>query len=172
MWRFCFMNDSYNELLVRKETDVIQKVLRVVCVIPTAICALMGFGLANIIILILAIGFGVLDYFIYQWTDVEFEYLYLDKEISIDKIFAKSRRKKVCTIDVHKIEMLAPANSYHLDSFKNSDRKTTDFSAGKDVDDQKLYHMYYEGNQKYLLNLTEDFAKVLKGIEPRKVFTD
>ena len=89
------MNDSYNELLVRKETDGIQKVLRVVCVIPTAICALMGFGLANIIILILAIGFGVLDYFIYQWTDVEFEYLYLDKEISIDKIFAKSRRKKV-----------------------------------------------------------------------------
>ena len=36
------MNDSYNELLVRKETDGIQKVLRVVCVIPTAICALMS----------------------------------------------------------------------------------------------------------------------------------
>ena len=48
----------------------------------------------NILIFIIAVAFGVLDYFVFQWTSIEYEYLYLDKEITIDKIMAKTRRKK------------------------------------------------------------------------------
>ena len=102
----------------------------------------------------------------------EYEYLYLDKEITIDKIMAKTRRKRVLTIDVNKIEILAPEKSYQLDSYRNRQVKAIDYSAGHDLPDQKLYVMFYEGSQKYLLNLTEDFAKTIKGIIPRKVFTD
>jgi hypothetical protein len=36
----------------------------------------------------------------------------------------------------------------------------------------KLFWVYYEGNQKYILNLTNDFAETVKKIAPRKVFTD
>lgn len=165
------MNDSYNELLVKKEADGMQKVARVACVVPAVLCALVGL-MGNLLFLLIAVVLGVLAYFVNQWTDVEYEYLYLDKEITIDKIFAKTRRKKACTIDVHKMEMLAPVKSYHLDGFKDNGRKVFDFSAGKDVDDQKIYYLYYEGNNKYILNLTEEFAKAIKGIEPRKVFTD
>ena len=81
-------------------------------------------------------------------------------------------RKKAATIEVGKIEIMAPVKSYQLDSYKNREVKTVDYSAGKDLPDQKLYVLYYEGNQKYFLNLTEDFAKTIKGIIPRKVFTE
>ena len=114
----------------------------------------------------------MLCYFVFQWTDIEYEYLYLDKEINIDKIMAKTRRKRVATISVEKMEILAPEKSHQLDSYRNRDIKAADYSAGKDLPGQKLYALYSEGNQKYLLNLDEDFAKTIKGIAPRKVFMD
>ncbi len=121
---------------------------------------------------IAVIALGVLDYFIFQWTDIEYEYLYLDKEISVDKIMAKTRRKKLLTIDVNKIEVMAPEKSHQLDSYRSRQTKVTDLSAGHDLPEQKLYWVFYEGNQRFMMNLTEDFAKTIKGIAPRKVFMD
>lgn len=166
------MNDSYKELLVKKESGMKEKALRVVSLVPTIIAGLLCLLTGNIIIFIIAVAFGVLDYFVFQWTDIEYEYLYLDKEITIDKIMAKQRRKRVATISVDKIEILAPVKSYQLDSYKNREGKVLDYSAGQDLPDEKLYMMFYDGNQKYMLNLSEDFAKTIKGIAPRKVFLD
>jgi hypothetical protein len=166
------MNDSYKELLVKRDKGVKENLLRAVCVIPTVLAALLTLLTGSIIVFIILIVFGVLDYFVFQWTDIEYEYLYLDKEITIDKIMAKTRRKKAATIDVNKVEIMAPANSHQLDSYRNRDCKTTDLSAGKDVDGQKLYWVYCEGNQKYILNLDMDFVGTVKSVAPRKVFTD
>lgn len=166
------MNESYKELLVRKESGFKEKALRVISLIPTILLGLLTLLTGNIILFIVVIALGVLDYFVFQWTDIEYEYLYLDKEITIDKIMAKTRRKRVATIDVNKMEIMAPAKSHQLDSYNNRQVKAQDFSAGTDLPEQKLYFMFYEGNQKYILNLTEDFVKTVKGVAPRKVFTD
>lgn len=166
------MNESYKELLVKKEKGAKDTLIRVACVIPTVLLALLTLLTGNVIFFIIVIALGVLDYFVFQWTDIEFEYLYLDKEISVDKIMAKTRRKKLMTISVEKIEIMAPEKSYHLDPYRNRQTKVVDLSAGHDLPDHKLYWVFYEGNQKILMNLTEDFAKMVKGIAPRKVFTD
>lgn len=166
------MNESYKELLVKKDKGAKETLTRVVCIVPTVLLGLWTFLTGNIILFTVVIVLGVLDYFVFQWTDIEYEYLYLDKEISVDKIMAKTRRKKVTTISVDKIEIMAPVKSYQLDSYRNRQVKEIDLSAGHDLPDQKLYWIFYEGNQKILMNLTEDFAKTIKGIAPRKVFTD
>lgn len=166
------MNESYKELLVKKDRGAKETLIRVASVVPTIFLGLFAFLSVNMIFFIIAIAFGVLDYFVFQWTDLEYEYLYLDKEISVDKIMAKTRRKKLTTISVEKIEIMAPEKSHQLDSYRNRQTKVTDVSAGHDLPDQKLYWIFYEGNQKILMNLTEDFAKTIKGIAPRKVFMD
>lgn len=166
------MNESYKELLVKKDKGAKETLTRVVCIVPTVLLGLWTLLTGNIILFTVVIILGVLDYFVFQWTDIEYEYLYLDKEISVDKIMAKTRRKKVTTISVDKIEIMAPVKSYQLDSYRNRQAKEVDLSAGHDLPDQKLYWVFYEGNQKILMNLTEDFAKTIKGIAPRKVFTD
>lgn len=166
------MNDSYKELLVKKESGMKEKALRVVSLVPTILLGFLTLLTGNIIIFIITVALGVLDYFVFQWTDIEYEYLYLDKEIAIDKIMAKQRRKRQATISVDKIEILAPVKSYQLDSYRNREGKVIDYSAGHDLPEEKQYMMFYEGNQKYLLNLSEDFAKTIKGIAPRKVFLD
>lgn len=166
------MNESYKELLVKKDKGAKEAMLRVACVIPTVLAALLVFLTGNMIVFIIVIVLGVLDYFVFQWTDIEYEYLYLDKEITVDKIMAKTRRKRVTTVDVDKVEIIAPEKSHQLDSYRNRQAKVMDFSAGHDLPEQKLYWVFYEGNQKILMNFTEDFVKTIKGIAPRKVFTD
>ena len=166
------MNESYKELMVKKESGLKEKLLRVLALIPTVLLGFLTLLTGNMIIFIIVIGLGVLCYFVFQWTDIEYEYLYLDKEINIDKIMAKTRRKRVATISIEKMEILAPEKSHQLDSYRNRNVKAADYSAGHDMPDQKLYVAYSEGNHKYLLSLDEDFVKTIKGIAPRKVFMD
>lgn len=166
------MNESYKELLVKREKGMKEVLIRAACVALTVVVGLLTLMTMKITFFIITVILGVLDYFVFQWTDIEFEYLYVDKEISVDKIMAKTRRKKLLTIDVNKIEIMAPEKSHQLDSYRNRQTKVTDLSAGHDLPEEKLYWIYYEGSQKYLMNLTEDFANIIKGIAPRKVFTD
>ena len=165
------MNESYKELIVKKEMGVKEIALRAVCLIPTVLFALLGLG-GFLIALAVAAVFGVLTYFVWISTDIEYEYLYLDKELNIDKIMAKSRRKKMATLEVERMEIMAPEKSHQLDSYRNRDFKKVDYSAGRDLPEAKLYHLYYDGNHKYIINLSDDFAKTIKGIAPRKVFLD
>ncbi len=166
------MNESYKELLVKREKGAKEALIRIASVVFTVLLGILTLLTGNIYLFVAMIVFGVLDYFVFQWTDIEFEYLYLDKEISVDKIMAKTRRKKVTTIDVGKIEIMAPEKSHQLDSYRKRETKVTDLSAGHDLPEQKLYWVFYEGNKKFLMNLTEDFAKTIKGIAPRKVYMD
>lgn len=165
------MNDSYKELLVKRERGIRETIMRVVCVVPTVLLALLTFS-GNLIVFIVTVALCVFDYFVFQWTDVEFEYLYLDKEITVDKVMAKTRRKRAAVLDVNKIEIMAPENSGQLTYYKNRQVKITDLSAGHDLPDQKLYMVYYEGNQCFLMNLDEDFAKTVKSVAPRKVYME
>ena len=165
------MNESYKELIVKKEMGVKEIALRAVCLIPTVLFALLGLG-GFLIALAVAAVFGVLTYFVWISTDIEYEYLYLDKELNIDKIMAKSRRKKRASLEVERMEIMAPEKSHQLDSYRNRDFKKVDYSAGRDLPEMKLYTIYYDGSQKIQVNLTEDFVKTMKSIAPRKVFLD
>lgn len=165
------MNDGYKELLVKKERGLQGTIIRVVCTVPAALLVILMFT-GNLIVFIAAVALCIFDYFVFQWTDVEFEYLYLDKEITVDKVMAKTRRKRAAVLDVNKIEIMAPQNSSQLTYYKNRQVKITDLSAGQDLPGEKLYMVYYEGNQCFLLNLDEDFAKTVKSAAPRRVFME
>ena len=107
--------------------------------VPTVLLGLLTLRTGFVYFFIGVLLFGVLDYFVFQWTDIEYEYLYLDKEITVDKIMAKTRRKRVAQIDVNKIEIIAPEKSHQLDSYRNRQVKAKDLSAGHDLPEQKLY---------------------------------
>ena len=73
---------------------------------------------------------GIGAYFTSLNASVEFEYLYVDKEISVDKILNKTKRKKVEKFETESMEIFAPINSWHLDNMKNRQLKVTDYSSG------------------------------------------
>jgi len=166
------MSDTYVECLVKQKQSVIAKVGKMVlialCVISALLMIMMGVSIA----LFAAILFGVGAYFLNMYTDLEFEYLYVDKEITIDKIMAKSKRKNVGKYSLDRIEIIAPIHSYQLDNYKNRNVTVKDFGIGEELKPDRRYAMYCEGGIKVIFNPSEEMIKVLKNVAPRKVFSE
>ncbi len=165
------MSDAYVECLVQARSSMLLKFLQVVSIILTVVLAFFGIYFLWPA-LIVAVGTGVGAYFLYLNADVEYEYLYLDKELTIDKVMAKSKRKRVGVFTLERMEVLAPVKSYHLDDYKNRNVKVLDYSIGVEEQPDLRYALYYEGGVKLILSPSEDLVKVMKNVAPRKVFTE
>ena len=165
------MSDIYVECLIKAKPSGAGKFLKAVLIVLTVILVMLAmvgivFGFIGAIIT------GVGAYFVNLYTYVEYEYLYLDKELTVDKVLAKTKRKRVGTYAIERIEAFAPIKSYHLDNFKNRDVKVKDFSIGEELQPDRRYALYYEGGEKLILSPSEELVKVMKSVAPRKVFTD
>ena len=165
------MSDAYVECLVKAKTSMAATLLKILLIAVTAIC-ILGMLIGITLAIIPAILAGVGAYFVNLFTDLEYEYLYIDKELVVDKVMAKSRRKRVATYSLDKVEILAPIKSYHLDNYKNRTAKVKDYSVGEELKPDLRYVMFYEGGEKILLNPSPELVKLMKNVAPRKIFSD
>ncbi len=165
------MGDSYVECLVARKPSVILNFLKILLIMLTAVFLFLG--LMGIVAgLVIGIVTGVGAYFATMNANIEYEYLYVDKEISVDKVMAKSRRKKVGTYSVEQMEIFAPLNSHRLDSYKNRNTKTLDYSSGIAAQPEKRYMMVCNGGINVILEPNEAMIRAVQNVSPRKVFTD
>ena len=164
------MNETYVEYLIKKKTPAYMTLLKILFTMLTVCFVIIGFVL--IPALLIGIAFGVASYFIYMNSDLEYEYLYIDKELVIDKVMAKSKRKRVAVFNLEQIEILAPIKSWHLDNFKNRKDKVFDYSSGEVKHPDSRYVFFYEGQKKVIFEPNEDMIKAMQMVAPRKVFRD
>lgn len=164
------MNETYVEWLVKRKTPAYMTLLKILTIMLTVCFVLLGFFLLPA--MIIAVLLGVAAYFVYLNSDVEYEYLYVDKELTVDKVMAKSRRKRVATYDLEKIEILAPIKSWHLDNYKNRTDKTVDYSSGEEKQPDRRFAFFYDGKQRVLIEPNEEMIKAMQTVAPRKVFKD
>ena len=163
------MNETYVECLVAHKKNTLFSVLKYLLYGLAILCAIVGF-LGALPLFILAIVLGVAGYYVAPLADVEYEYLYLDKEISIDKVIAKQRRKRAMGVELSKVEIIAPSNSHALDSYRNRTHTDKDFSSG--YEEAKTYTMVYLDKEQVVLIKFEPNAELLKAIKmvfPRKI---
>ena len=167
-------DNSYVEYLIESKASPIVKagsyIALVLAVVFFLSSILTPLGIAGLILCVL---FGALYYFLTLNANIEFEYQYCDREITIDKILIKSRRKNVAKYDVNKIEVFAPSRSYHLDEYRNKTLKVLDFSAReKDRQPDPTYTFIYDGKERVIIEPDQEFVAAVKSVAPRKVFTD
>ena len=108
---------GYVEWLVARKPSAIMNFLRVLSIL-LAVCFFI-LGMMNPIFLLLALAMVAAAYFVSLNAQIEYEYLYCERELSVDKIMNKSKRKNAGKFEVERMEILAPMGSYHLDEFKN-----------------------------------------------------
>lgn len=166
------MNETYVECLVKKKTPTYLTFIRTLLNVLTVCFALIGLGLLLIPALVIAIVLGAIAYFVNLNSKLEYEYLYVDKELTVDKILAKTKRKRVAVFEVDKMEIVAPVKSWHLDNYKNRNEKAADYSSGEVKQPDTRYVFFYEGRQKVIFEPNEDLIKALQLAAPRKVFKD
>ncbi len=164
------MSETYVECLVARKGSPLMRFLKTLFIMLTVVFVVIG--IVFIPGLLVAIVTGVAAYFSYMNADIEYEYLYLDREISVDKVMAKSRRKKVGSYTLEKMEIFAPLNSHRLDSYRNRQMKTLDYSSGIAAQPEKRYMMIWNGDTKIILEPNAELIKAVQGVSPRKVFTD
>ena len=87
------MGDFYSEVLVKKKKTMLESVIRVAAIAVTAVTALLGL-LGMPLILIVAVVMGVLCYLFLPRLDVEFEYIYVNGSMDVDRIYSKMKRRK------------------------------------------------------------------------------
>lgn len=164
------MSDTYVECLVKAKAPMWGRFLKIFLIMLTAV-----FAVAMLVIpyaILLAIGAGLGVYFTGYLTDVEYEYLYLDRELVVDKVMAKSKRKRIAAYSLDRVEAFAPVKSYHLDNFRNRTVKEKDYSVGEELKPDRRFAMYYEGGEKIILSPSEEMVKAMKNVAPRKIFSD
>ncbi len=164
--------DQYMEYLVKKQTTGKDKGIRIVFIaIIVLTIALAIFFLNPVILIVTVILYFIYRYYVYPHTDLEYEYLYVDKTLSVDKIMAQESRKTVATYELERIELIAPENSDKLADYKGRDMQVTEYWSMDRSDGHVPYVLILDGGrQKVLMDLPEEFVKLIQSNAPRKVF--
>lgn len=167
------MGDFYSEVLVKKKKSPLEAVIRVGAIAITAIAGLLGL-LGQPVILIAAVIMGVLCYIFLPRLDVEFEYIYVNGAMDVDRIFSKMKRKRAASYNMADMEILAPVKSHRLDSYRqNRNIRQVDYSSGQD--DHRIYGAVIPKDKEMQMILFEPDDGMLKDLRskyPRKVFND
>ena len=164
------MDDLYREILVKRSSTGKDKALKYLVIAVTALVIAAGILFFPPLILG-GIVLGILDYyFVLPNFDLEYEYLYVNGDIDIDKIMAKTRRKRVASYSKDKLEIMAPEGSAQLASYlkEGKPKDYTSLDPG-----QKAWILVFgteRGADMVRLELPDDLAKDMRRYAPRKVF--
>ena len=93
------MGDSYIEVLIERDKNKTYFLGKIASYVVAIILFLLALSTGFSPFLIGGIVLGVVGIFVVPNPDYEFEYLLLNKELSVDKIIAKSKRKSLASYD-------------------------------------------------------------------------
>lgn len=160
------MNEFLTEQLVKKRQTAKDVLLKALLVVVTVIIALFTLGYWFGPILLVAVI--ALDVFVFNRLKVEYEYTYFSGDLDIDKIFNMQSRKKVLSVKVKDIEIIAPTDSAELRPYR--ELKCLDCSTCEPTN--KTYEMVVPHKGQRVRVKFEPNEKILNGmklLEPRKV---
>lgn len=163
-------NDIYAEWLVKKKPEPYVLLLKVL---------MIAFFISSCLFIILVPTIGCLMflistallYFVYRRLDVEYEYIFVTTELSIDRILGQLSRKRKAVIDVTAMEIMAPIEASELKGFMvNPHVKKIDYSSKKA--NAKKYGIYApgaDGKIIYIVEPSEQMLRAIRSAAPRKV---
>ena len=156
------MDEIFVERIVKRKVDIKGMLLRVLAVVLTvlSLCTILFLGMT------LTILFAYLTYLVWAYTSVEYEYSFLNTELTIEKIMGQRKRKHVDEFDIKQAEIIAPAVSDEIKS-RAGNIVTLDYSTGYGSSD--LYSMITntdKGAVQVLFNADEKLIEAMRHIRP------
>ncbi len=155
------MDDISLEYRVEKNTGGKDRLIKAVCIVGLLILALMSFFI-HPFFLLSAIGGGVLCYFFFPRLNVEYEYLYVAGELSIDCIYSKKSRKNLVNYPMNDVLLIAPEGSDELKQYENTNLHRLDLTSRNREADRYVIICRVKGNTDYAL--TEPGDEIIKAI--------
>jgi|GEM_PF-72701 hypothetical protein len=151
------LSSSYAEYIVAKKTDLKDVLIKVGIVLAGLILAvvlliitLKTVPTASFLILVFLVG---LCGYALSFTKIEYEYIIVQGELEVVKIFGKKKRKKILDLKFTEIEKIAPRASFDASIKGMTIKKTT--AACTKLSDDGVYGVLYmeKGDQKSVIYL-------------------
>ena len=98
------MDDFYTEQLIKKQADSKDTLKKVGLIALTVVSVLLVFVIP--VGIILPVVMIVIDVLMFRNLNVEYEYVFVNGDLDIDKIMNKARRKRMFSVDADQMELL------------------------------------------------------------------
>lgn len=161
-------NEAYAEWLVKKKAPVyafaVKGLMGFLCLISVflALTTMLGIIIMTVV--------GAATYFVFRNLNLEYEYLFVSGQLTIDKIMGRSKRKKAWEGNLEEIQIIAPSDSYLLKDYETSNMKVMDFSSGNQG--AKTYAIIAQSGanaSKIIFEPNDKMLHCFKQMAPRKV---
>lgn len=160
------MSDFYTEQLIKKKMTGKDIMIKIGMIALTVLSVLVVFIFPMGIILPVALI--VIDVFVFRGLNLEYEYLFVNGDLDIDKIMNKSKRKRVFSMNVADMEVLAPVNAGELMQFQRA--KVSDYTSNSGNADVYAMVVLEKGvHRKILFEPNEEIVEGFYMMAPRKV---
>lgn len=160
------MGENYTEQLVRQKATSQTKLKRLALIAVFVVMLTATFAIPMLFTLTFA--YAIFMGYIWKRFDLEYEYLYFHGDIDIDVIKGMIKRKRVFSVNVKTLEVLAPTGSRELQAYSNLKAYDCSSNTGN-----KTYEMVFMKDEKKIRVIFEPNDTILQGMRlfaPRKVF--
>ena len=116
------MDNFYEQLLTTKEHftyKVADVLMYLLVILGVASLIILGQFLLFIVFVLTAVGI----FFAKKNLFIEYEYIFTNGEIDIDKIFEMKKRKRIISFNIKDVEIIAKDNSQYIKDFINKPNK-------------------------------------------------
>lgn len=163
------MKDVYVEWLVNRRPSKVFKALKALCIVVLVLVAIAFLLTFNVFLMVGVVAMGFATHYANSFTKVEYEYIYVNGDMAVDRILNKSSRKRLIVFDMSKVEIVAPLGSPKLDGFAHKDYKQVDYTSGVRKPGSHIFVMYYGEGQKVLLEPNRELVEAMRDKIPHKV---
>ena len=158
------MDDFYTEQLIKKQADSKDTLKKAGLIVLTVLSVLLVFAIPGGIIF--PVVMIVVDVLVFSNMNVEYEYVFVNGDLDIDKIMNKSRRKRMFSVDADQMELLAPVGAVEL----MQKVRTYDYTSGENH--AEIYALIASNKGELCKVLFEPNETIIEGFfvkAPRKV---
>lgn len=162
------MNDTYIELLVKKPDSKTATLLHKIMIGVGAVLFVAGL-FTYLVFMLLGLVLLIGSIIPMLFTDIEYEYLLLGKELTVDRIRKKENRKTVADYDLGTMIVMAPKGSEQLKRY--GQLKVVDYSS--DSEEGNPYEIVVDGKAgkvRLLVDTTQELVDTIRRMSPRNVY--
>ena len=168
------MDNTRVEQLISKKSDTSVLMLKVLSIFGATVLSFFSVALFSYFGLVLVFFVIYFAYYVFKMTDVEYEYLLVNNELTIDVIYGQQKRKHCCCYNIKEAEIFAPITSDRVQNYMNNANIETKNYASC-IDGENVYVLVVNSESKACKLLIEPNEKLFEGIKyyiPRKTYTD
>ena len=160
------MGENYTEQLVRQNATSQTKLKRLALIAVLSVMVTATIAIP----MLFTLTFAYVLFLIYIWKrfNLEYEYIYYNGDIDIDVIKGMTKRKRMFSVNVKTLEVMAPTGHIELQQFSNL--KTYDCSTNTGNKTYEMVFMKGERKVKVVFEPNETIIQGMRMFAPRKVF--